>query len=68
MEIILQDIFVDNENSFRKHLFIDVLKGFSTSDTCDYCMKKGGLLVHYKCGHEVHPPCSQDVRECIICL
>ena len=24
--------------------------------------------MRYKCGHELHPACGQDVRECFLCF
>jgi len=42
--------------------------GFATDDVCDFCMQKGGVLIHYRCGHEIHPACGQDVRECFLCM
>lgn len=75
MQIVVQEIFVSTENSLRKQLFKEQvhlitiqLQGFATNDICHFCQQKGGLLVHYHCGHEVHPSCGQDVRECMICL
>ncbi len=31
-------------------------------------MKKDiNTKIHYSCGHDIHPACNQDVKECISC-
>ena len=47
-----------------------VVEGFTTNAICDYCKESGielGVLVHYHCGHEIHPHCGKDVKVCVLC-
>ena len=69
MFLLTQETFIEWELKQREEIVQSTSKGFRSNHQCNICGGHDGVLIFYNlCGHQIHPFCGQDVKNCFLCL